>query len=350
MNCSFNIRYKPRTTRAFTKSDLTVYDSAGNTALNALTVYGKSEVADGSIVSAGEGWSTVDLGTLNWNISSSGKFWTNTIHAIIKKGSPSYGYDHLLASSKYLPQNTPFLGALDNMKMSVDADGNVQIRDDDYTDSTAFKNSLNGVLLCYELADPTQGNTIAVKTDDGTGIDGTMATFTTGTPLRRIPDTTVRDVMEWDGTSGEVTKNCGEVDLGTLNYNSGIDGTYGRYYTTGLSNIIKQTEGSLNLLCPIFTPTTALTDVVNNPSGYMWLSNAGNISFSKNGYTDVAGFKTAMTGVKLVYELATPTTQTLTSTENTSIAGLRTFAPNTHAQNNAGTDMTVDYTIRVPTI
>jgi hypothetical protein len=44
----------------------------------------------------------------------------------------------------------------------------------------------------------------------------------------------------------------------------------------------------------------------------------------------------------IIYELATPTTEPLTQTENESIAGLRTFEPQTHAQNNAGATMTVD--------
>ena len=53
----------PITTTA-TGSDLTLSTSSGN--VNAITIYGKSEVVDGSIKSAGEGWATVDLGTLKW--------------------------------------------------------------------------------------------------------------------------------------------------------------------------------------------------------------------------------------------------------------------------------------------
>lgn len=267
MNCSFNIRYKPKTTRSFTKSDLTVYDSASNTTLNALTIYGMSEVVDGSIKSAGEGYAVVDLGALNWAKDGTyqGRFIVSLPDALFT-GAPQNAlcqkYKCYTQGSWMNAPNGYFSLGQQIISIGVPA---LCIHDDSYTDATAFKNSLNGVLLCYQIADPTQGNTIAVKTDNGSGIDGTMATFTTGTPLRATLDGTVKDEMHYNGITGEVITRC---------------------------------------------------EIVNDE----------------------------------VVPLATPITTPLTQAENDSIAGLKTFEPQTHAQNNAQTKMTVDYTIKVPTI
>lgn len=341
-------RYKPRTSRAFTKSDLTVYDSAGNTALNALTVYGKSEVVDGSIVSAGEGWSVVDLGTLPWQYDTSSnppRFYTD-INTLAGNDSP-------LMCSVYLPKTdrTYIDGDMQITRWNTTGSKTILITNSNYTDTATFKTAMSGVLLCYQLADPTQGNAIAIKTDDGSGIDGTMATFSTGTPLHGIPETTVRDVMEWDGTSGEVTKNCGEVDLGTLTWYYRSE--YTDFMTDGTSLFeINSKHPSRTEMPKCIVEGGYTFKTWNAPQFNMSIAQFadGRLSIQNTDYTDATAFTNSLNGVMLVYELATPTTQALTSTENTSIAGLRTFAPNTHAQNNAGTDMTVDYTIRVPTV
>ena len=349
MNCSFNIRYKPKTTRAFTKSDLIVYDSAGNTALNALTVYGKSEVVDGAIVSAGEGWATVDLGTLTWYYERSTiTFYTVDIPNIINKPPTNDDVANIICS-KYPKYSYNYIyNSLGDLGICVTTAGTIRIKDLQYgSDTTAFKNSLSGVILAYQLADPTQGNTIAVKTDNGTGINGTMATFTTGTPLRGIPDTTVRDVMAWDGSAGTVTKNCGEVDLGTLTWHYLSNATF--FYANGSSlgiKIVPRTS-AFNGICANYVPIAYNRNVGKDK---IIFTDGTDICIRDTNYTDETAFTTAMSGVLLCYELATTTTEQLTTAENNSIAALRTFTPQTHAQNNAGTEMTVNYTIRVPTI
>ena len=341
-------RYKPRTTREFTKSDLTVYDSAGNTALNALTVYGKSEVVDGAITSAGEGWATVDLGTLNYVKTS-----RNVFRAQITSKNP--GVSPLLCSKYEYTPNTGFDVTDKHISDANSASypSSIFIYDTDYInyDTADFKTAMSGILLCYQLADPTQGNAIAIKTDDGTDINGTMATFSTSTPLRGIPDTDVRGFMAWDGSAGEVTNVCSDVDLGTLNWTRSTD-REPYFYSAGISSVIKSTPNNqiAHLLIAKYTATSRNELVNGIANNVIAINNNGTIQIRDTAYTDPTDFKTAMSGVMLVYELATPTTEQLTSTENASIAGLRTFATTTHAQNNAQTDMTVDYTIRVPTI
>lgn len=326
-----------------TSSELTLSTSAGN--INSLTVYGKSEVVNNKIISAGEGYAVVDLRTLNWTRSTqyTYPFFYATLSMAKANGNGLTARFQKITnvSSSVFGRNTQ-----DNQFcFTSNADtGQLLIRCDEYTNATGFKNAMSGVLLCYELADPAQGNAIAVKTDNGTGIDGTMAVFETGTPLRGIPDTDVRDVMQWDGSAGTVTKNCGEVDLGTLNWSRSTNPEAGwAVFTAQVPNIVVPSQ-SLDrikgLLCPLY-PIATQTSFSSMENKSMLRYN-GNIVIKDNDYTDASTFKTAMTGVMLVYELATPTKTPLTASENASIAALKTFEPTTYAQNNAGATMTIE--------
>lgn len=334
----------PITTTA-TGSDLTLSTSSGN--LNALTVYGKSEVVDGSIKSAGEGWATVDLGTLTWTYESS----VTRFYASLPSQTTTINRTDLICA-KYKADVSPVWNTHIDKTICFYAGTNVYVNDYDYTDPTAFKNSLSGVILAYQLADPTQGNTIAIKTDDGTGIDGTMAVFTTGTPLRGIPDTTVRDVMAWDGSAGTVTKNCGKVKLANLPWNYTTSATLNPFFWTYTEllpsgNIKYRGEFSTtlyNVICPAY-PTVKRngTEFINKTLTVDGgLGNVSQLQIKDTDYTTVEDFVASLGDAELVYELATPTTEQLTTAENASIAGLRTFEPQTHAQNNAGAEMTVE--------
>ena len=95
------------------------------------------------------------------------------------------------------------------------------------------------------------------------------------------------------------TKRVGVVDLGTLNYT--LDDY--RVYTTDLSNLIKKQAGLENISCSQFTAVSSLSDMTST-NAKMFVSSAGNISFSNMGY-DATTFKQAMSGVLLYYELAT---------------------------------------------
>lgn len=307
-----------------------------------LAIYGKSEIVDGAIKSAGEGWSVVDLGTLTWNYATSvvgTKLFISSQLSNIKRPL-SLSIVPPIVCAEYTVKSWDALntGASASNGITIFTDGSVRVVNSTYTDPEDFKTAMSGVILCYQLADPTQDNTIAIKTDNGTGINGTMAVFETGTPLRGIPNTDVRDVMMWDGSSGEVTKVCGEVDLGTLSWAYYSSSNTPIFYST-LSSINGKSR-SANMLCPLYTPEI---DFWNKPNNDMKIATSSSDLFISNSqYTNPADFKTAMNGVMLVYELATPTIEQLTTAENASIAGLRTFEPQTHIQNNAQTDMTVE--------
>lgn len=92
---------------------------------------------------------TVDLGTLNWTMFSSGVFY----------GAPTiaqkpYTTNYLCA--KYDSYNGSY-GSLPDKSMTGDggAGTNIWIRDDSYSDAATFKTAIDGAMLYYELATET---------------------------------------------------------------------------------------------------------------------------------------------------------------------------------------------------
>ena len=105
----------------------------------------------------------------------------------------------------------------------------------------------------------------------------------------------------------------GFVDLGSLEYSmlSVPQGTLFR----GVLTSIKRTTGSgilPNIICPIYRTTTQTDrteESISQPT------ESGNVDIIDSSYTSVSDFKTAMSGIYLIYELATPTTPTITEAE-----------------------------------
>jgi hypothetical protein len=105
-----------------------------------------------------------------------------------------------------------------------------------------------------------------------------------------------------DVTTGLLTVTMAEVDLGTLNWGYVNEIFYSN------SIVDYRNKGADNILCDRY-PTSHVQSwssvedkhIVGNVSN-------GNIYIKDSAYTDAASFKAAMSGVQLVYELATPQT------------------------------------------
>ena len=110
-------------------------------------------------------------------------------------------------------------------------------------------------------------------------------------------------------SSGNGQVRYGVVDLGSLTwaYNSSV-----MFFQAELSNILGVAYASIpNLVCPKYTSGSiasvrdgSMVGISANVSGYVYVRDTA--------YTDASTFKTAMSGVYLIYELATPTSATLT--------------------------------------
>lgn len=163
------------------------------------SIGGHSEVIDGEIVSAetesvvvgdatyhipeairnlpGYGWSagtarnyvdyenkryvqcvgSVDLGTLNWVAGDSGKVGFQTSQVTGQKLTKNYNILPNIICSKYLAKTQNAMWgktSVTGITTNASVDGYVYVNDASYTDATAFKQAMQGVILYYELANP----------------------------------------------------------------------------------------------------------------------------------------------------------------------------------------------------
>lgn len=143
--------------------------------------------------------------------------------------------------------------------------------------------------------------------------------------LRGIPKLDASNNLYYDGdtyaSDGSVTRKYGIVDLGTLTwtYNS----TSGIFSTSGITNdapIVTPPydNRARGAICSKYCPDTQFA-INTNMTDKTWLRLTGQLYIKDTAYTDSATFKTAMSGVYLVYELATPTTETATAYTNPQI-------------------------------
>lgn len=117
------------------------------------------------------------------------------------------------------------------------------------------------------------------------------------------------DTYEADGT---VTRKYGIVDLGTLSWGEwGSTETVNQYYSTGLDSLAKAWSDGV---CPKFIRRTGSMPAKSPWTFEIIASGNGRTYFRIpiNTYASASEFKTAMSGVYLVYELAEPTTEQAT--------------------------------------
>ena len=128
--------------------DATVYNVDWST--QAGTVYGGTIDATNGVLTVDR--AMVDMGTMAWD-NASGGYYSTSINRVVKKGSPSKGYDNAI-SSQYKSVSIASIAGLPDFGLSVDSGGNVQLKDSRYATAAELKSGLDGVQLCYELATP----------------------------------------------------------------------------------------------------------------------------------------------------------------------------------------------------
>ena len=137
---------------------------------------------------------SVDLGTLSWVAGVGGKVSFQTSQVTGQKLTKNYSVPPNIICSKYSTKTQNELwGHINVTGITADAntDGYIDVNDTSYTDVTAFKQAMQGVILYYELANP-------IVTDISTLIDddflrnieveaGGSITFKGGNDSYRIP-------------------------------------------------------------------------------------------------------------------------------------------------------------------
>ena len=315
---------------------ITLSDSADSNPLN-LTIHGKSEIVDNSIISAGGGWGIIDLGSLTYEYDTTTLSFPvfHSENISLRKGGSS-----LLLTAIY--ETKPIRSAIDgDMQIATWNTANskaLAIRNVAYTDPTAFRTAMNGIYLVYELAAPTQGNALAVKSDNGTGVNGTMATFSTGMPLRSVD--TVEDTLTVDGNGGDVVTRCGDRDMSTLTWETSGDGTFSTFDLRNYIASPSYAETPAKMTCPKYE--TVALDLLDDKK-IACTPTTGVIIIKDTDYIDETAFTASLAGVHLVFELATPITTPLSAAEVAQFKQLQTYDPNTAVSNNATAVMSIHY-------
>jgi len=160
----------------------------------------------------------------------------------------------------------------------------------------------------------------AHKTYDGDGnVIGNYALDSSLT-LRGIPKLDASNNLYYDGdtyeSDGTVTRKYGVVDLGTLpwkkvNTSSGAIGYYFGLDWVDLTNPVKKTSSSTevaNIICAKYETKGSTYVYSRQDDKTIGVHNNGALVVADSAYSTAESFKTAMSGVMLVYELATPTT------------------------------------------
>lgn len=199
-------------THQFETDTDTAYQKAvptGAKLMSVKSVGGHSEVIDGEIVSAGVievavgdiaypipepirnlpgyGWSagtaknwvdyenkkyyqcvgSVDLGTLTWKNGESVSFETHELNG--QKLTKSYGIAPNFVCPKYSTKTQNAMWgktSITGITANANVDGYVYVNDTSYTDATAFKQAMSGVILYYELANPIVTDISSLIPDD----------------------------------------------------------------------------------------------------------------------------------------------------------------------------------------
>lgn len=139
------------------------------------------------------------------------------------------------------------------------------------------------------------------------------------TELRGIPKLDSNNNLYFDGDvyypNGDVIRKYGVVDLGSLTWarDTATEGTVtGRFVSAGISaNAIPQSINSImSNGFSVKAGSSAMQDKCYR------IDNSKNLIITDTAYTDATAFRTAMNGVYLIYELATPTKETVTGYAN----------------------------------
>lgn len=171
--------------------------------------------------------------------------------------------------------------------------------------------------ICINLSDPTKNGQYKPYKAHSYPLDSTVE-------LRGIPKI-VDGKVYYDGDrylpDGTVERRYGVVDLGTLTWTANSHATLGDYFYASVTSLGVKFEGQFNDTVPsartnkyvatrraasVFTDKTFCFD------GNVAVGSVTQIQIKDSAYTDAATFKAAMSGVYLVYELATPTTEQAT--------------------------------------
>lgn len=169
--------------------------------------------------------------------------------------------------------------------------------------------------ICINFSDPAKNGTYEPYEKHTYPLDSTLT-------LRGIPKLDSNNKLYYDGdiyaSDGTVTRKYGIIDMGTMTWTrqAGNEGVY--VFASG--SITQRKAGVINLLTSKYTTTNITAWDSTRPNATISGSSSSiNVIVRDDTYSDAASFKTAMSGIYLVYELDTPTTESASPYTNPQI-------------------------------
>ena len=323
-NPSRNGEYEPYEKHSYPlDSSLTFRGIPKLDASNNLYYDGDEYTSDGKVKRK---YGIVDLGTLNWTYYPSETAFYCTINVMNRKNGN-------LLCSKYT-KSLQGVSYLNNMEFSYQsgADTTLWFKNTAYTDATAFKAAMSGVMLVYELATPTTETATPYTNPQIVSKYGTLEYVTNSiVPVGHKTTYLTRDIFGGyvDLISGKLVVDKVSVDLGSLEWVYQASGTsVAPYMYVTVKNLGIKRLGAFgttvhNIICSKYTTvarnTTAFVDKTICADGDAYA--VTQIQIKDSSYTNATTFKSAMNGVQLVYELATPQTYQLTPQQVNTLVG-----------------------------
>ena len=320
---SRNGEYEPYEKHSYPlDSSLTLRGIPKLDASNNLYYDGDEYTSDGKVKRK---YGVVDLGTLDW-YTSAGLFYAIPADFALPS-SYIARREGFIFSNKYSADTQI---AIDANKMTdktaLRLAGYIYIKDTSYTDAATFKAAMSGVMLVYELATPTTETATPYTNPQIVSKYGTLEYVTNSiVPVGHKTTYLTRDIFGGyvDLISGTLVVDKVSVDLGSLEWV--YDGEpnkrfrYNEFAANYNAKMVSLWEKP-NLLSDMYVPMAT----GNLPDNDMCVGvyDAGGWLLVKNSnYTDPTTFKSAMNGVQLVYELATPQTYQLTPQQVNTLVG-----------------------------
>lgn len=160
--------------------------------------------------------------------------------------------------------------------------------------------------ICINLSDPSRNGEYEPYEKHSYPLDSSLT-------LRGIPKLDASNNLYYDGdeyaSDGKVKRKYGVVDLGTLNWVASTGLFCARLTNFAIpSSYNSRKEGFI--FSNKYSADTQIAIDASKMTDKTSLRINGYIYIKDTAYTDAATFKEAMSGVMLVYELATPTTET----------------------------------------
>lgn len=247
----------------------------------------------------------------------------------------NYPDNNRIRSKNYvriMPSTTYYFKCPNNATVCYyDADKNyITTGNNTLTANSTFTSATNAYYMRFAVSSAygtTYNNNICINVSKTTGtpkngdyVAHESSTYNLGSDTLRglltVDNGSIKAVGDVKTPDGTITRNYGQVDLGTLEWVR--DPNLMRFYAAIPTSYAPEADAVYKAICPLYQPI-AFGNIVDTSKDMVMAMSSGlnltvrNLAYHPDQDGAAATFKTAMSGVMLTYELATPTTATGTA-------------------------------------